>query len=105
MAYEALLLQLGERRPSLLDVVVGDRPVNLVEVDRLHAEARQASFGLAQDRLALQAVHERATSFAKQRAFREHIRTLREAFERAADDLLGMAEAVRRGGVDPVDAA
>ena len=60
MADEALLLQLGERRPALLDVRRRDRPVDLVEVDRVDAEPLQAGIGLAQDRVALEAVHDPA---------------------------------------------
>ena len=42
VADEALLLELGERRPALLDVAVGDRPVDLVEVDRVDPESLEA---------------------------------------------------------------
>src|SRR2546423_511539 len=58
---EALLPELRERRPTLLDVLVGDRPVDLVEVDRGDAEPPQARLGLAQDRVAPQAVQHRAS--------------------------------------------
>ena len=53
VADEAFLLQLGERRPALLDLLVGDRPVDLVEVDRVDSEPREAPLELAPQRVAL----------------------------------------------------
>ena len=58
--YQALLLELGEGRPALLDVLFRDRPVDLVQVDGLDAEPADARLGLAQDRIALEVVHDPA---------------------------------------------
>ncbi len=46
VAHEPLLLELGERRPALLDVLRRDRPVDLVEVDRVDAEPLEAAVAL-----------------------------------------------------------
>jgi hypothetical protein len=43
-------------RTTLLDLLVGDRPVDLVEVDRVDAEPLEARLGLAENRLALEVV-------------------------------------------------
>ena len=59
VAHEALLLECGECAPAFFDVSVGYRPVDLVEVDRIDAEALEARLGLAQDRVALEIVHDR----------------------------------------------
>ena len=50
VADQSLLLELGERRPALLDVLIGDRPVDLVEVDRVDPQPLEAGVRLAQDR-------------------------------------------------------
>ena len=51
VANEILLLELGECRPTLLDVRGRDRPVNLVEIDRVDSQPGQAIAGLAQNRV------------------------------------------------------
>ena len=85
-------------------------PVELVEVDALDAEAPERRLDLAPDRVGAQvalglvvwpvAVRDHA-------ALREDERPLRGGYlaERAADDLLGVAEAVDGRGIDPVHAA
>ncbi len=50
-AHHPALLQLGEQRPALLDFLLGDRPVDLVEVDGLDAEALAAALHLAQEKM------------------------------------------------------
>jgi hypothetical protein len=101
--HEPLLLQLGERRPSLFDVLRGSRPVDLVEVDRVDTEVLEARGDLAHDRVALQAVYDAPPLAFEQRGLGEQIRPLAHALQRPSDDLLRVAEAVRGGGVDPVD--
>jgi multiple sugar transport system ATP-binding protein len=59
VAHEPLVAQRRQRRPALLDVLRRPRPVDLVEVDRVDAQAREARLGLAADRVALQAAHDR----------------------------------------------
>jgi hypothetical protein len=53
---EALVLELDERGPAFLGLLVRDRPMDLVKVDRVDAEAREAAFELAPERVALQAL-------------------------------------------------
>src|SRR6185503_4306360 len=101
---EAFVLQLGEGRPALLELLVRDREVDLVEVDRLDAEAAQAGLALASERVAPQRLQGRAVRAFRLAALREDERPLVEARDRAADDLLRVAEPVLRGRVDPVDA-
>ena len=69
-------LELGERRPALLDLLVGDRPVDLVEVDRIDSEPREAAFELAPQRVAAQALDRRAARPLGLSALREHVRAL-----------------------------
>jgi hypothetical protein len=99
---QPLLLQLGQRRPALLDVLVGNRPVDLVDVDRVGAESLEARFRLAQDRVALEAVFHAPPGPFDERALGEHVRTSRQPGERAPDDRLRAAEAVGSRRVDPV---
>ena len=103
VAHEPLGLQLGERRPPLLDVLVGIGPVDLVDVDDVELEPREARLDLAADRVALEAVRDGAVLLV-QRRLGEHVRAIVEALQRATHDLLGVAKAVDRGGIDPVDA-
>ena len=54
-------------QPSSMSVV-GVGPVDLVEVDRVDAEALQAGLDLAPDRVALEVVHDPAAAALEQRA-------------------------------------
>src|SRR5207249_7040013 len=88
--------------------VVG--PVELVEVDPLHAEAPQAVLAFLADRRRSQVVADADGApppLPAAAALREDVDVLAgpEARERLADDLLGVAEPVDRRGVDPVHAA
>src|SRR5947207_14916595 len=66
--------------------------------------SREAAFELAAQRVALQAVQGRSVRARRLAALREDVWTLVQPGERAADDLLGVAEPVVGGGVDPVHA-
>ena len=77
--------------------------MDLVQVDRLDAQPLEARVRLAQDRVALQAVHDPSSRALEQRRLREHVRPLIQPCERSPDDVLGVAEAVGGRGVDPVD--
>ncbi|HZE29729.1 MAG TPA: hypothetical protein VE055_06485, partial [Gaiellaceae bacterium] len=96
LALEALFLQLDEGRPALLDLLVRDRPVDLVEVDCLDAQPPQARLALALQRVTLQRLHSRAVRAFGLAALGEDERPPVEARERAADDLLRVTEAVLR---------
>ena len=56
VADEAVLFELDERRPALLDLLVGDWPVDLVEVDRVEPEPCEAPLELAPEGVAPQAL-------------------------------------------------
>ena len=77
--------------------------MDLVQVDRVDAEPLEARVDLSQDRVALQRLHRLATGPLDLAGLGEDERRRGAAFERASDDLLGVAEAVLRRGVDPVD--
>ena len=94
VTHEPLLLQLGQGRPALLDVRLRDRPVDLVEVDRVHTEPLEAALGLPQDRVALQVVHHPAAGSLHERRLGEDVRPSLQARESAADDLLRMTETI-----------
>src|SRR5262249_21290273 len=99
-----LRLELGEGRPALLEVLVGARPVNLVEVDRLDAEPREARVDLPADGVALEVAHDLPAAAVHARCLGEHVRSRLDALERAPHDLPGVRGPVSGGGVDPVDA-
>jgi hypothetical protein len=104
-ANHALLPELAERRPALLDVLVGLGPVDLVEVNGVYPEPPQAPLELAPDRVALQAALHRPRLVPGALALREHVRPpVAGARERLADHLLGVAEPVHGRRVDPVHA-
>ena len=99
----------GEGLPRLLDVRRRPprrhlRPVDLVEVDRLHAQAPQARVDLAQDRRARDVVADLPVAAPHEAALGEHVRPFGAAGERLRHHLLGAAEAVDGGRVNPVDA-
>src|SRR4029079_3217932 len=91
---EAFVLQLGEGRPALLELLVRDREVDLVEVDRLDPEAAQAGLALASERVAPQRLQGRAVRAFRLAPLREDERPLVEARDRAADALLRVAQPV-----------
>jgi hypothetical protein len=78
--------------------------VDLVEVDRVDAEALEAGLRLAQDRVGLEAVLHASSRPLDQRALREDVWPVGHPGDRAADHRLRAPEAVGRGGVDPVHA-
>jgi hypothetical protein len=79
--------------------------VDLVKVDRVDTEPREAPFELAPQRVALQSLEGRPVRAFGLAALGEDERPLAGiACDGAADDFLRVAEAVLGGGVDPVDA-
>ena len=110
----SLAPQLAHRVPGILEsagVVINGRarpfrPVNLVQVDALHAQPPQARLALPADRLGPQAVCHRAIVVPHEAALREDVGALVEGnvAQCLADDRLGAAEPIGRGRVDPVDA-
>src|ERR1022692_3605204 len=100
----ALFLQFGHRGPSLLDVLVRVGPVDLIEVDRVHSEPSQTGLTLAPDRRALEAVTDLSLLIPSHAALGEDVRAFAHPCEGAGNHFLGVAQAIDRGGVDPVDA-
>ncbi len=49
LAHLALALQVGHRRPALFELLVRHRPVDLVQVDGLDAQALQAGLALLRE--------------------------------------------------------
>ena len=101
----AFLHQLGDRGPTLLDVLVGLRPVDLVHVDDVDAQPAQAVLDLAADAGALEARDNLA--FLVPAAFAlggDDGPATFELLERPAHDVFAVAEPVDRRGVEPVDA-
>ena len=104
MAQHTLPLQLGEGRPALFDLLVGDRPVDLVEVDRVHPQTGETSLHLSQERVASQAVDRGPPRALGLSTLGEHVRAPLESGQRAPDNLFGVPEAILCGRVDPVHA-
>jgi hypothetical protein len=96
VADQSLVLELLQRRPALLDVLVGVRPVDLVEVDRVHAEPREARLRLAADRIAVQVEDRPAAGALQKPDLGEDVGSPLEPRDRPADDLLRVTEAVDR---------
>ena len=103
----ALVAQGDHRAPVVLDrgLVVG-RPVHLQEVKALHLQAPQAVLDLLTHPLRGAGGEGLAVGIATHPALGEDVGTVgvRVRRQRTRDDLLGMAPAVDRCGVDPVDA-
>ncbi len=100
----AFFFEFGERFPSFLDVLVGVGPVDLVQVDDVRLEPPQAIFALPLDRVFLEYVAGITVLVPDQRTLRKHVGFLSDAFQRLGHQLLGVAQPVDGGGVDPVDA-
>jgi hypothetical protein len=101
----ALLLELGHRRPALLDVPVRVGPVDLGEVNGVHPEPAQAGLALPPDGVGRQTVADLPTLVPHHAALGEHVRPVTDHFERSGHDLFGVAQSVDGCRVDPVDAA
>ncbi len=103
----SLLHQLGHRRPRRLDRRPRVRVVELVQVDPLDAEPTEAPLALRSDRGGLRSVRMRSGGSHGWRALGEdeHVLADRPRLEGSRDDLLGVTETVRGGGVDPGDSA
>jgi hypothetical protein len=98
----ALVHEVAERRQGLLDVGVGARPVDLVEIDPVGAQPPQRVLDLADDPAPRAAL---LVGIRAHRAveFRGEDDVVAAAGERLADDLLGLALRVDVGGVDEGD--
>lgn len=105
-AHFALVLEFGHGGPAFerrAELVV--RPMHLVEVDRVGVEAAQAGFDFGADGLLGIGVVDVAGIIPDHGALGEDERPF--AFplrQRPCHDLLGVAESVDGGGVDPIDA-
>ena len=88
MAHEAFLLELGESGPALFDLLVRNRPVDLVEVDRVDAEPREAFLELTPEGIAPQGRYRHPVRAFRLARLREDVRAPAGIFaERSADDL------------------
>ena len=106
----ALALERQQRFPVAVQrCAVARRPVHLIEVDPLHAQTAQRILDLAPDACRRAGAPWRGLRLRVgpgQAALGEHVGALgrRHLRQRAAHDLFGMAQAVDRRGIDPVDA-
>ena len=98
----AFLLELGQCLPTFFNLGIG--PVDLVEIDRIHAQAPQAGFEFAAHGGSFQAVPDLALVIPHQAALGKDVRTVGAPRERFADDLFRVPESVHERGIDPVDA-
>ncbi len=104
-AHFAFLLQFGHLRPAFLDVRIGVRPVDLVQVDDVQLQTPQAVFAFATDGIGFQNAANVARLIPHPLAFGEYVRKVGAARQGARHDLLGMAQAVNGGRIDPVHAS
>ena len=107
-ADQAALAQAGQLLPPLGELLRRARVMDLIEVDALGAQAPQALLQLVADagggeprEGARAPAHPRPAALGRD----AHAVAIGASAERAADQLLGVAAAVERGGVQPVDAA
>src|ERR1700691_881946 len=103
-AHFAFALKLRHGGPAFLDVRVRLGPVYLVEVDNVQLETAQAGFRFGADGVRFQALANLAALVPNALAFGKHEWFAGAALQRAGYYLFGMAQAVDRGRVDPVDA-
>ena len=99
----AFALQVGHRAPALFDLFIGNRPVDLVEIDRVHAEPSQAASHSWRIFFIVCTILRSSPQVID--ALCEDVGFLARLLQRAADDLLGVSQAVNRCGIDPVDTA
>src|ERR1700685_2680996 len=98
-----LLLEFCHRGPALLNILLGDRPMDLVQVDGVDPESPQAGLTLAPDRVGFETVTDLSAFVPNHAAFGENVWPLADPFKRSRDDLLRMAQPVDGCGVDPID--
>ena len=96
------LLELRKRRPALFDVLVGDRPMNLIQIDRIDGQPLEARFQLPPNRGSLKVAHDLAVRIDDTRCLREDVRSGLDTLKRGGNDTFGAAESVDGRGVDPV---
>src|SRR5580692_6490062 len=94
--------QVRQRGQGLLDVGVGVRPVDLVQVDVVGLQAAQRVLDLGHDPAARVAALVRVGAHRAVHLGREHD-VVAASLQRLADDLLRFAGGVPVGGVDEVD--
>jgi hypothetical protein len=97
-------LRLGQGAPTLFDIAIGHRPVNLIKVDGVDAQPPQARLTLTANRVGLQSTADLARFIPHARALREYVRPDGSPSQRARHHFFRMAQAVDRGGIDPIDA-
>jgi hypothetical protein len=95
--------EVGERAERLVEVGVRVRAVDLVEVDVVGAEPAQRVLDLGDDPAPRDPAPVRILTHRAEHLGGEHD-VVATAFERLADDLLGLTGGVDVGGVDEVDA-
>jgi hypothetical protein len=97
----ALSLKVGHNGPAFLDVLVGGRPVDLVEIDGFAVQAAQAFFALTAN-LFLGA-GDFALCVPDSGTLGEDIGLVWSALEGAGDDFFRVSEAIDCSSIDPVD--
>src|SRR5207253_233346 len=100
----ALFLEPGHCRPAFLDLFVGHRSVDLVQVEGIDLEPPQAGLALAADRIRLEAVADLALLVPDHAALGEDVRPVAHSFEGSRYNLLRVSESIDGRGIDPVDA-
>ena len=95
--------EIGERAEGLIDVGVGVRAVDLVEVDPIRVQAPQGVLDAADDAPPGSASAAGVLAHREADLGREHDIVPPAPGECLADDLLGLAGGVDVGGVDEVD--
>jgi hypothetical protein len=98
----ALPHQIGEYRQRLLDIGVGCRPVDLVEVDVIGLQPAQRTLHGTGDPAARIALLVRIVAHRSMHLGGQH-HMLAPALQRLADDLLGLAAAIPVGRIDEID--
>ncbi len=104
-ADEALVAQFDQCLPAAFEVALGERTMNLVQVDPVDPEAREAGLELAPDGIGCEIEHDLAGAVDARPTLRKDQRTSSSRTrDSAPDDRFGVSPAVRSRGVDPVDA-
>src|SRR6185437_13772691 len=97
-------LELRQRAPALLNILVWLRPMNLIEIDHIRLQPPQAGLKLAPQRIRLQAAADLTLLIPEARTFRKDIRAVCAPLQRPGNDLFRMPQSIDGSRINPVDA-
>src|SRR6266567_4643438 len=104
MAHLSLRLQSGQSAPSLLNILIWIRPVDLIEIDDIHLQAPQTILHLAPNRVGFQDTTYSPIWIRKTRTLCKYIRLRRTSFDGPRHHFFSVPHTVDGRSIDPVHA-